>query len=168
MPARNEREKRLSAEVKSVEEAARIGEAFRKRSGKVMVKSVSHIGIVVKDIYEALATFDKHMEFIRNVQVEYLPEQGVKVAVVSLGGTDLEFIEPAQAGTGVARFLEKRGEGLHHIGFEVNDIRESLKVMGAKGAQLIDKEPWQGIRGLTAFVHPSSLKGVLVELVQKP
>jgi len=166
MTSKSNRETRTASEVKSVEDAARIEKAFRKRDRKVLVNRISHVSIVVKDIYESLSAFDKFFEFVRDVRVETIPEQGVKIAIVSFDGTELEFIQPIQPGTGVARFLERHGEGLHHIGLEVSDIKETLKNVGAKGAQLIDREPWHGLRGKTAFVHPTSLKGVLVELVQ--
>lgn len=166
MTSKSNRETRTASEVKSVEDAARIEKAFRKRDEKVLVQRISHVGIVVKDIYDALSAFDKFFEMVRDVRVETETDQGVKVAIVSFDGTEIEFIQPIQSGTGVARFLERRGEGLHHIGLEVTDINETLKNLGAKGAEVIDKEPWHGLRGDTAFVHPTSLKGVLVELVQ--
>ncbi len=166
MQARNKRETRMTSGTRDVEETARMRAAFRKRDAKVLVKRVSHIAIVVKDIYDALSTFDKFFEFVREVRVENLPEQGVRVAIISFEGVELEFMQPIKPDTGIARFLERRGEGLHHIAFEVDDIEETLRSVGSKGARLIDKEPWQGVRGRTSFVHPSSLKGVLVELVQ--
>lgn len=166
MTSKSNRETRTASEVKSVEDAARIEKAFKKRDEKVFVQRVSHIGIVVKDIFDALSAFDKLFEMVRDVRVETETDQGVKVAIVSFGGTEIEFIQPIESGTGVARFLERRGEGLHHIGLEVKDINETLKNVGAKGAEVIDKQPWHGLRGDTAFIHPTSLKGVLVELVQ--
>lgn len=164
MTAKSNKERRTASGVKSVEEAAKLKKAFGKRSEKVPVKRVSHVSIVVKDIYEALAAFDRFFEFVRDVHVANLPEQGVKVAIISLEGVEIEFIQPVQPGTGIARFLERRGEGLHHIGLEVDNIEETLKSVGSKGGMLINNEPWQGVRGKTAFIHPSSLKGVLVEL----
>ncbi len=168
MTAKNNREARTASGARSVEEGAKIQKAFSKREEKVRANRVSHIGIVLKDIYEALAAFDKFFEFVTHVRVANLQEQGIKVAIIALEGAEIEFIQPVQPGTGVARFLEKRGEGLHHIAFEVEDIEETLKNLGAKGAQLINNEPWHGVRGNTAFVHPSSLKGVLIELDQIP
>jgi methylmalonyl-CoA epimerase len=168
MTAKNKSEVRTASQVKAMDEEAKIKKALRKRDEKVLLRRVSHIGIVVKDVYEALSAFDTLFEFVRDVHVETLPEQGVKVAIVPLEGADIEFIQPVQPGTGVARFLEHRGEGLHHIALQVEDIEETLKSVGSKGAQLIDKEPWRGVRGSTAFVHPSSLRGVLVELDQSP
>ena len=166
MTSKGNRETRTASEVKSVEDTARIEKAFKKRDEKVFVQKLSHVGIVVKDIFDALSAFDTLFEMIRDVRVETEADQGVKVAIVSFDGTEIEFIQPIQPGTGVARFLERRGEGLHHIGLEVKDIKETLKNVGTKGAEIIDKEPWHGLRGDTAFVHPTSLKGVLVELVQ--
>ena len=164
MPARDEREMRTASEVKAVEEAARIKKDFKKRDEKIPVTRVSHVGIVVRDIYDALSAFDGLFGFVKDVHVENLTEQGVRVAIIVLGGTELEFIQPIQPGTGVAKFLELRGEGLHHVSLEVDDIEETLRNVGSKGAKLIDKEPWHGVRGKTAFIHPSSLHGVLVEL----
>lgn len=166
MTTGNKSEVRTASGVKAVEEAAKIKKRFKKRDEKVLVTKVSHVGIVVKDVYEAVAAFDKFFEFVRDVRVETMPEQGIKVAVISLEGTEIEFIQPVQPGTGVAKFLERRGEGLHHIALEVSDIEETIRNVGSKGGTLINREPWQGIRGRTAFVHPSSLKGVLVELDQ--
>ena len=166
MTSKGNRETRTASEVKSVEDTARIEKAFKKRDEKVFVQKLNHVGIVVKDIFDALSAFDTLFEMVRDVRVETEADQGVKVAIVSFDGTEIEFIQPIQPGTGVARFLERRGEGLHHIGLEVKDIKETLKNVGAKGAEIIDKEPWHGLRGDTAFVHPTSLKGVLVELVQ--
>lgn len=166
MTTRNKSIGRIASEVKGVEATAKIEKSFRKRDEKVLVRKVSHIGIVVKDVYEALAAFDSFFQFVREVHVATIPEQGIKVAILPLEWAQLEFIQPIQPGTGVAKFLEKRGEGLHHISFEVDDIEETLKNVGAKGGTLINREPWQGLRGKTAFVHPSSLKGVLVELDQ--
>ncbi len=166
MTIRNKSTGRIASDVRSVEETAKIEKSFRKRDEKVMARKVSHVGIVVKDIYEAIAAFDKFFQFVKDVRVETIPEQGIKVAIISLEGAQLEFIQPIQPGTGVAKFLEKRGEGLHHISFEVDDIEETIKNVGAKGGMLINREPWQGVRGKTAFVHPSSLNGVLVELDQ--
>ena len=101
------------------------------------------------------------------MRVETLPEQGVKVAIIPLDNIEIELIEPIDPQAGIAKFLEKRGEGLHHISFEVDDISKSLKSLGQKGAQLINREAWQGIRGKSAFIHPASTKGVLIELAQR-
>lgn len=166
MTIRNKSTGRIASEVKSVEETAKIEKSFRKRDEKVLVRKVSHVGIVVKDIYQAMSAFDSFFRFVKDVHIEEIPEQGVKVAVLPLEGVELEFIQPIQPGTGVAKYLEKHGEGLHHVSFEVDDIEETIKNVGAKGGMLINREPWQGVRGRTAFVHPSSLNGVLVELDQ--
>ena len=151
MPASDNRRARSASGAKAVEDMAKIEEAFRKRDEKVLVKRLSHVSIVVRDIYQALSAFDKFFQFVRQVQVETIPEQGVKVAIISLEGTDIEFVQPIEPDTGVAKFLEHRGEGLHHISFEVNDIDETLKNVGSKGAKLIDREPWPGVRGRTSL-----------------
>ena len=155
---------RIGNQVKGVEEEPRLIYQMTKRRRKVVIRRVNHIGIVVRNVYEALAHYDKLFEFVSVVHVETLPDQGVKVAVVPLDNVEIELIEPIDPQTGVAKFLEKRGEGLHHISFEVDDINETLKSLGQKGTQLIDREAREGIRGKRAFIHPSSTKGVLIEL----
>ncbi|MDO8688019.1 MAG: VOC family protein, partial [Dehalococcoidales bacterium] len=109
MTTRNKSTGRIASEVKSVEETAKIEKSFRKRDEKVLVKKISHVGIVVKDIYQAMAAFDSFFRFVKDVHVETIPEQGVKVAVLPLEGVELEFIQPIQPGTGVAKYLEKHG-----------------------------------------------------------
>lgn len=158
---------RVNQEAKSYEGELALKQGFAKIGRRVLTRRVSHIGIVVRDIYEALAHLDKLFEFVKLVRIESLPEQGIKLAIISLDNVEIEVLQPTNQQTGVARFLEHRGEGLHHIGFEVEDISESLRSLGQKGARLIDKEPWHGVRGKTAFVHPASVKGVLIELVEK-
>jgi methylmalonyl-CoA/ethylmalonyl-CoA epimerase len=94
-----------------------------------------------------------------------LPDQGVVVAFLRLGDTLLELIQPSDARSGVARFLERRGEGLHHLAFEVEDLKAELARLGESGVELIDTAPRIGAHGHVAFVHPRSF-GVLIELVE--
>ncbi|MDP6495901.1 MAG: methylmalonyl-CoA epimerase, partial [Dehalococcoidia bacterium] len=100
-------------------------------------------------------------------QVEEITDQGVKAVILQLGNTDLELIQPVREGTGVARFLESKGEGMHHIAFEVDDIKEKLDILKGREFRLVDQEPRKGLAGTIAFVHPASTRGVLIELVQK-
>ena len=131
---------------------------------------VHHVGVVVRSMDEGYAFFRDQLglPFVREAFIE---DQGVKAALLDLGTSLLELLEPVEPDTGIARFLEKRGEGLHHICLEVDDLRASLADLKAKGIQLIDDEPQEAIRhglvGTVAFLHPSSLHGVLVELVEK-
>jgi methylmalonyl-CoA/ethylmalonyl-CoA epimerase len=97
---------------------------------------------------------------------ETVPEQGVDAATVMLGGNRIELLGATGPDTPVGKFLAKRGQGIHHIAFEVDDLRASLAELEAKGAQLIDTEPRRGLHGLeVAFIHPETSYGVLYELV---
>jgi len=99
--------------------------------------------------------------------IEEVTEQGVKICMLAVGDTHVELLEPLSPGTPVGKFIEKRGPGMHHIAIEVADIRASLAQLKEKGVRLIDETPRVGAGGcLVAFVHPSSVNGVLLELVQ--
>jgi methylmalonyl-CoA epimerase len=131
-----------------------------------MVKGVGHIGILVKSLDETLQLY-QDLFSAKPGEIETVPQQGVRTVLVDMGGTTkLEFLEPLP-GTGMAKTLEKRGEGLHHISLEVDNINQELDSLVGKGVELIDKKARQGLEGMIAFVHPKSLKGVLVELCQK-
>ncbi len=130
-----------------------------------MIKKVHHIGIAVKNLAESVALFEKLLGV--RAHVEEAPCQRVTEAVFHLGeGAEIDLMEPMGPDSAVAKFLEKRGEGLHHIALEVDDINADLKDMETKGVQLIDKESREGVAGQIAFLHPKSVNGVLVELVQ--
>jgi methylmalonyl-CoA/ethylmalonyl-CoA epimerase len=129
------------------------------------IKHINHTCIVVKDIRETLQ-FYQDLFGIGPATVEDIPDQGVQASLIRVGGTQLELIQPVQEGTGVARFLETRGEGFHHIGLEVEDIKASLEILKAREVQLIDQEPRHGLSGTIAFIHPRATRGVLIELVQ--
>ena len=128
---------------------------------------LNHVAIVVKDVRETLA-FYRATFGIGDATIEEIPDQGVRAALVPIGGTQLELIEPVKPDTGVARFLENRGEALHHICFEVEDLQGKLNALDANGYRLIDKAPRKGLAGMIAFIHPKSTRGVLIELVDKP
>jgi methylmalonyl-CoA/ethylmalonyl-CoA epimerase len=131
-----------------------------------MIKKIDHIGIVVHNIEKALQVYEGALG-LRLTDVEEVPEQAVKVAFLPMGESKLELVEPATAHSGVAKFLEKRGEGIHHICFEVNDIEATLQDLAAQGIRLIDEQPRQGTHGRVAFLHPKSAHGVLIELFEK-
>ncbi len=99
---------------------------------------------------------------------ETIEDQGVRAALLDLGNALLELLQPVVPETGIARYLERRGEGLHHVCLEVGDIHASLADLKSKGVQLIDETPRPGLTGEIAFVHPDALHGVLVELVHGP
>ncbi len=130
-----------------------------------MLKRIHHVGIVVKDLEEALRDYAEALG-VAPSPVHEVPKQGVRVAFFPVGESRLELVQPTDPESGVSRFLEKRGEGIHHICLEVDDIRAALAALKAKGARLIDEEPRRGAEGLVAFVHPASMHGVLLELVQ--
>jgi len=98
---------------------------------------------------------------------QVVPDQAVEVAFLPLGSSQLELICPISADTGVARFLDRNGESLHHLAFAVTNIRSELRRLEGIGVELIDREPRPGVHGLVAFVHPRGTGGVLVELVER-
>ncbi len=127
---------------------------------------INHIGIAVKELDEALAFWEGALGLAKT-HTEIVEEQKVRVAMLPLGESRIELLEPTEADSPVGRFLEKRGGGIHHIAIEVEDIETALLKLKSAGMRLIDKSPRIGAEGcLIAFVHPSSTKGVLLELVQ--
>ncbi|MBI4233276.1 MAG: methylmalonyl-CoA epimerase [Chloroflexi bacterium] len=129
-------------------------------------RHLDHIGIAVKDIEETLR-FYQEVFGVGTTNIEDLPDQGVRACLIPVGRSHLELIQPTDPNGGVARFIERRGEGLHHICFEVDNIREKLGILKARGLELIDQEPRRGLAGTIAFLHPRATRGVLIELVQK-
>jgi methylmalonyl-CoA/ethylmalonyl-CoA epimerase len=128
---------------------------------------IEHIGIATPKIEDALA-FWRDALGLAVVHTEEVEEQGVRVAMLPVGEPRIELLEPTHAGSPVAKFLEKRGAGVHHIAVRVEDIRASLARLKQRGARLIDEEPRVGAEGcLVAFVHPASAGGVLLELVER-
>jgi len=134
--------------------------------GKMVVK-IDHIAIAVQNLEEALRVY-KDVLGLELKGEEEVPEQGVRVAFLPVGDTRLELLEPLSPESPVAKFLEKRGEGIHHICLEVEDLEKTLAELASKGIKLIDEKPRLGAHGRKmAFVHPKSLHGVLLELYQK-
>ncbi len=128
---------------------------------------LDHIGIATHQLDDALATWRDALGLQVDL-TEEVTEQGVRVAMLQVGETHIELLEPLSPGSPVGRFLEKRGPGIHHIAIGVNDIKASLAELKARGARLIDETPRTGAGGcLVAFVHPESANGVLLELVQR-
>jgi methylmalonyl-CoA/ethylmalonyl-CoA epimerase len=131
-----------------------------------MAKKVDHIGILVSNLDEAIKLY-KDCFGVEVDKIETLSERGVKAAILSLDqGANLELLEPLP-GSNMANVLEKRGEGLHHITFEVDDVDKELSRLSKRGIELIDKKSRPGLEGIVAFIHPKALRGVLVELCQK-
>ena len=128
---------------------------------------VAHIGIAVRNLDEALRLYHEALGLPLLGQ-EFVESDGVNVAFLPAGDTELELLEATAPESPVARFIEKRGEGIHHIALEVEDVAESLKILRDRGYRLIDEEPRIGAGGVrVAFVHPRSTSGVLIELCEK-
>ena len=129
-------------------------------------RHLNHVCIAVRDIEETLGFYDKVFG-IGPTEVKEIEDQGVRAALVRVGETQLEFMEPTDDTGSVARFVEKRGDAMHHICFEVNDLAATLQRLDANGVELVDKSPRQGLSGMIAFIHPRSTRGVLIELVDR-
>ncbi len=128
---------------------------------------IDHIGIATNGIDEA-AKWWREALGLDFGETEEIAEQEVRVAMLPIGESSIELLEPTSPGSPISRFLDKRGPGIHHIAVRVDDIHAALAKMKEKGARLIDEQPRTGAGGcLVAFVHPSSTGGVLLELVQK-
>jgi methylmalonyl-CoA epimerase len=127
---------------------------------------INHLGIATKGIDEALKFWEEALG-LKNVHTEIVQDQKVKVAMLPVGETRVELLEPISDDSPISKFLEKRGGGIHHIAIEVEDIYECLERLKQRGVQLIDEQPRRGADDcLIAFVHPHSTNGVLLELVQ--
>jgi methylmalonyl-CoA/ethylmalonyl-CoA epimerase len=128
------------------------------------VRRVHHVGVAVVDLDEAIGTYERLFGATLELR-EHVDAQGVEVASLRVGDGRVELLAALSADTPVGRFLAKRGPGLHHVAYEVDDIRAALAELRSQGAALIDDEPKAGVFGLAAFVHPDAAHGVLVELV---
>ncbi|HEX8422708.1 MAG TPA: methylmalonyl-CoA epimerase [Pyrinomonadaceae bacterium] len=129
---------------------------------------IEHIGIATHNINDALA-FWRDALGLQVVETEEVAEQGVRVAMLPVGEPRVELLEPTSEASPVARFLAKRGPGLHHVALRVDDIRATLQSLKEQGIRLIDDVPRVGAGGyLVAFVHPTAAGGVLLELVEHP
>jgi methylmalonyl-CoA/ethylmalonyl-CoA epimerase len=135
---------------------------------KVKSKGLDHVAIAVKDLDKAIALY-RDAFGLELAEVEEVAEQQVRTAIFGHGMGRVELISPTVADSGVAKFLEKRGEGLHHICIEVDDIEAAMAALRERGAPLIDQTPKIGAGGAkVAFIHPKGSHGVLVELRQGP
>ena len=127
---------------------------------------INHLGIATKGIDEALKFWSDALG-LENVHTEIVEDQKVKVAMLPIGESRVELLEPTSPDSPISKFLEKRGGGIHHIAVEVDDIEASLANLRSQGMRLIDESPRIGAEGcLVAFVHPAASGGVLLELVQ--
>jgi methylmalonyl-CoA epimerase len=133
---------------------------------RAVIRKIDHIAIVVRSIEEALQAYQEALG-LELADVKEMSEDAVRVAFLPVGESEIELVEPTTADGDVAKFLEKQGEGLHHICLEVEDIEVALQHLRARGMGLIDRQPRQGAHGRVAFLHPRSAHGVLIELVEK-
>ena len=125
------------------------------------------MAVVVRSIEESLA-FHRDVLGLELEAVMDIPSDHVRIAFLSVGESKVELVEPTDDTTGVARFLESKGEGFHHVCFEVANLAETLVRLEIEGVELIDTAPRRGAEGPVAFIHPRSGHGVLVELIEAP
>ncbi len=131
-----------------------------------MFGRIDHVGIVVNSLDDALVTYRDALGF-RLLERIMIPEQLVEAAFLDAGNGTIELIAPTDTESGTARYLQNRGEGTHHICFEVDDIVAALDALRAQGLRLVDETPRKGVHGLVAFVHPKATHGVMLELLQR-
>ena len=130
-----------------------------------MIKKVHHVGVVVRDMEQAMR-FYRDTLGLHVHKLEPIPDQGVKAALLTLGDSEIELLQPVQPDTGIARYLDRKGEGLHHICFEVDDVERDLEALKARGTEMIDQVTRIGLAGRICFLHPNAMDGALVELCQ--
>ncbi len=132
-----------------------------------MITGLDHIGIAVHKIQDALPIY-RQLLGLRLEQSKKAEDQGVRAALLTVGETCIELIEPLNAKSPISKFLEKRGQGIHHLAFRVDNLEEMLKHLKKSGLTLIDEKPRLGIEGgKIAFVHPKSTGDVLIELCER-
>ena len=131
-----------------------------------MITKIDHVGIAVSSIDSALALYTDVLGLVVDV-TETVEEQKTRTAIISLGESKIELLESTDPEGPIAKHLERRGEGIHHLAVQVDDIEHALKALQEKGVRLIDERPRKGVENTTiAFVHPKATGGVLLELVQ--
>jgi methylmalonyl-CoA epimerase len=135
-----------------------------------MPKRIDHIAIIVRNIEQALSFYRDTLGLVPG-EIKEVPSEQIRIAFLPLGGpggSEIELIEPTTSDSSLAKFLEKRGEGLHHLCLEVDDIDAALREMQEKGAPVLDKQPRVAAEGRAIFIHPRGANGVLLELLEKP
>jgi methylmalonyl-CoA epimerase len=132
-----------------------------------MLRKIHHVGIVVRKLEDAYVFYRDTLGLPVHKEA-VVEDQGVRAALLTIGNSEIELLEPINANGGVAKFLERRGEGLHHICFETDDVAAELRATMAKGIEVIDKAPRQGLAGMICFLHPRANHGVLIEYAQVP
>lgn len=131
-----------------------------------MLTKINHIGIAVKSLEESIPFYRDQLS-MSFAGIEEVAEQKVRVAMLKIGESKIELLEPTSDDSPVAKFIEKNGPGIHHLAYEVSDIESAIARLMAEGARMIDEKPRKGAHGARiAFVHPKSSNGVLTELCQ--
>ena len=130
-----------------------------------MLTKIHHVGIVVRSLDAAYAFYRDALGLPVHKEA-VIQDQGVRAALLTIGESEIELLEPTAPGTGVARFLDQRGEGLHHLCFETDDVGRELESARRRGVTLIDQQPRAGLAGMICFLHPKSNHGVLIEYAQ--
>ncbi|GAC1480220.1 MAG: methylmalonyl-CoA epimerase [Candidatus Dormibacteria bacterium] len=131
-----------------------------------MLTRIDHVGIAVRDLDQAIQTYERRLG-LRASGRERLEAEGIEIAMIPIGDSRIELITPLRPDSKVEKFLQDRGEAVHHVAYATADVRASLERAGSEGAQLLDQSPRQGAHGTRiGFVHPKSVCGVLTEFVQ--
>ncbi len=133
-----------------------------------MLKKIYHLGYAVEDLDAAARFYSEHFGAAIG-EPEEVEEQGILATMFEVGESKIELVQPTRPDSPVGKFLAKRGEGVHHVAYEVDDLEEALEELKESGVELIDEEPRIGVGGTRmAFVHPKGVHGVLTELVELP
>ena len=128
------------------------------------IKRIAHLGVAVKDLDQALKLFTDGLPLELTHTEDY---QGMRIGFIPVGDSSIELLEDVSGASSITQYLAKKGEGIHHIAFEVEDIHEAVNELKEKGIKLIDETPREGAHGMTiAFMHPKATHGILMELCQ--
>jgi methylmalonyl-CoA/ethylmalonyl-CoA epimerase len=130
-----------------------------------MLRKIHHVGVVVPDLDQAMR-FWRDLLQLPLTKVAVVADQGVRAALLKVGESEIELLQPLDPENGVGKFLARRGGGLHHVCFETDDVARELETARAKGLDLIDQKPRPGLAGMICFLHPRATRGVLVEYAQ--
>jgi methylmalonyl-CoA/ethylmalonyl-CoA epimerase len=128
-----------------------------------MIDKIHHVGIAVRDLNQSL-TFYRDVLGLHVHAMDTVEDQGVRAALLAIGESEIELLEPTSTEANMAKFIERRGEGLHHICFQTSDVDGDLEVLKDKGVELVDQKSRVGLAGMICFLHPKASRGVLVEL----
>jgi methylmalonyl-CoA/ethylmalonyl-CoA epimerase len=133
----------------------------------VVARGIHHIGVAVGDLDKAVSTYERVLGAAVEAR-ETIASQGAEAVALNIGGDRVELLAPLDDDTPVGRFLVRRGPGMHHVAYEVDDLRAELARLDSEGIELVDREPRAGLYGLqVAFIHPDAVHGVLTELVTR-